>query len=280
MKQFIITADDYGMCKPVDMAIDDCIEAGLLTSTNVIVNMEDLEAVKTLRKRYPFISIGMHWNVTAGKPITKNTTLVDPGTGCFWKVKDFITKFKNGQLDKSELREELIAQYDIFKSMCGNADYWNVHMNSSLDFKTFTFFNSLALELGINMTRSFRRVYITPSGLSGSKNKFIEFVKKVVMDIWFGHLIPKTGTKMPDGRMMYFNSDDKTRDINNIGTNVNWGKKQIVELVIHPATIDNYPGFGTLTKERVSEWKMFTSPQTKQYLNEQGIQIVTFGAIK
>lgn len=280
MKEFIITADDYGMCKPVDQAIDDCIDAGLLTSTNVIVNMEDLEAVKNLRERYPQISIGMHWNVTAGKPVTKCDTLIDPKTGCFWNVKDFISKYKKGALNKSQLREELIAQYEIFKSMCGEADYWNVHMNSSLDFKTFTFFNNLALELGINKTRSFRRVYISPKGLSGCWNRLVELLKKVVMDIWFGYLIPKTGTKMPDGRMMYFNSYDKTRDIDNIGKNVKWGGKQIVELVIHPATICDYPGFGTLTKERVSEWKMFTNPQTKQYLNMQGIQIVTFDAIK
>lgn len=41
MRRLIVTADDYGMCEVVDKAIDDCAEAGLLTSTNVIVNMED-----------------------------------------------------------------------------------------------------------------------------------------------------------------------------------------------------------------------------------------------
>lgn len=41
MRRLIVTADDYGMCEVVDKAIDDCEEAGLLTSTNVIVNMED-----------------------------------------------------------------------------------------------------------------------------------------------------------------------------------------------------------------------------------------------
>ena len=53
MKQFIITADDYGMCSIVDKAIDDCASAGILTSTNVLVNQEDLEAARTFRKRFP-----------------------------------------------------------------------------------------------------------------------------------------------------------------------------------------------------------------------------------
>lgn len=281
MKQFIITADDYGMCKIVDEAIDDCIEAGLLTSTNVIVNMEDLDAAKTLRERYPNISIGMHWNVTAGLPITKCHTLVNPHTGCFWKVSEFISKYKSGAIDKQELREELLAQYAIFKSMCGDADYWNVHMNSSLDFKTFSFFNNLALELGIKKTRSFRRVYIKDKGITGGLvGKILEFAKKIVMDIWFGYQIPKTGTRMPDGRMMYFKTSDKTRDIHNIGRNVCWGNNKVVELVIHPATSGDHPSFGSIGKERVDEWKMFTSSNTKKYLEDQGIDIVTFDVIK
>ena len=54
----------------VDKAIDDCGGVGLLTFTNVIVNMEGLKAVETLRNCHPHISVGMHWHVTAGKPVS------------------------------------------------------------------------------------------------------------------------------------------------------------------------------------------------------------------
>lgn len=280
MRKLIITADDYGMCKVVDEAIDDCAKAGLLTSTNVIVNMEDLQSVETLRSRHPQISVGMHWNVTAGKPISVCPSLVNPQTGEFYKVREFIKRFKNGKLNKKELRKELIAQYEIFKSMCGPADYWNVHMNSQLDFNTFPFFNDLAHELGINKTRSFRRVYIIPSGIPGGlKGKVIEAVKKIVINIWFGHIIPKTGTKMPDGRVMYFNSSDKTKNIHNVGRNINWQQNEILELVIHPATVSNYPGFGSLTTERLAEWKMFTDFATAAYFKQENIELVNFDAI-
>lgn len=281
MRRLIITADDYGMCEVVDKAIDDCAAAGLLTSTNVIVNMEDLKSVETLRERHPQISVGMHWNVTAGKPVSVCPSLVNPKTGEFWKLKDFISRFKNGYLVKQELRNELTAQYETFKAMCGPADYWNVHMNSQLDFKIFPFFNSLALELGMNKTRSFRRVYITPSGIPGGlKGRIMEAVKKQVIDIWFGRIIPKTGTRMPDGRIMYFNSSDKTKNIHNVGRNVNWGGyNKTVELVIHPATVTDYPGFGTLTTERLAEWKMFTDNTTAAYFKQEHIELVNFDVI-
>lgn len=284
MKQFIITADDYGMCSIVDKAIDDCASAGLLTSTNVLVNQDDLEAAKTLRNRFPNVSVGMHWNVTDGKPVcNKNevSSLINPQTQEFWNVSTFIKKFKTGKISKKELRKELLAQYDIFYELCGAADYWNVHMNSSLDFKTFPFFNALALELGLTKTRNFQRVYITPNGIPGGiKGKFIEFAKKKVFDYWFGSIIKKNGTKMPDGRMMYFNSEDKTSNIDNIGKNVQWGKNEIVELVIHPSISSEYHNFGTLKEVRVAEWKMFSSPLTLDYLKKQNIELVNFDAIK
>lgn len=281
--KFIITADDYGMCSIVDRAIEDCARAGLLSSTNVIVNQGDYTKAQNLKKEFPLLSVGLHWNVTDGFPLGDSvevSSLVNPETGQFWGVSDFISKFKNGQICKKELRNELILQYNAFKSVCGEPDYWNVHMNSSLDFKTFHFFNSLALELGIMKSRSFRRVYIQPMGLHGLKNRIREFVKKLVLDIWFGFQIPMTGTKMPEGRLIYFDSHDKTKDIKNIGENVRWGgEKEIIELVIHPSISADYHNFGTLTTVRVDEWKMFTDASTRFYLEQQGIEIVNFEEI-
>ena len=280
--KLIITADDYGMCSIVDKAIEDCARVGLLSTTNVIVNQGDYSNAKNLKKDFPNLSVGLHWNVTDGKPLNpcnEVSTLLNPNTGEFWGVAEFISKFKNGKISKDELRKELISQYKAFKDVCGEPDYWNVHMNSSLDFKTFHFFNSLAIELGMMKTRSFRRVYIQPIGLNGIKNRLCEFLKKLVLDCWFGFQIPKTGTRMPDGRMIYFDSSDKTRDIKNIGENVKWGDKEIVELVIHPSISSDYHNFGTLTTVRVDEWKMFTNPLTKEYLQTQNIDIVNFDVI-
>jgi predicted glycoside hydrolase/deacetylase ChbG (UPF0249 family) len=271
------------MCTIVDNAIDDCIEAGLLTSTNVVVNMEDLEAAKTLRQRFPNISVGLHWNVTAGKPVCDPATvpsLIDNNTGCFWKVSEFIRRFRSGAIIKEELKKELLAQYNVFHGLCGQPDYWNTHQNSSVDFASNKFFNQTAQSLGIFKTRSQQRVYVNqkyPSSLI--KDIIVEVGKRIVLDIWFGYQIRKTGTKMPEGRVLYFDLSEKTRDIKNIGENIKWGKKRIVEMVIHPATSPDYPSFGTITHERVAEWKMFTSHETKKYLESIGIKLVTFDSI-
>lgn len=281
-KKFIITADDYGMCKPVNKAIDDCMAAGLITTTNVIVNMEDLAPAATLRHRFPNASIGMHWNITAGKPISKPQEIPTLVTeeGSFFKLKEFLKRFHKGLISKKDVKTELLAQYEIFQKLLGKADYWNTHQNSGLDFQTFPIFNQTALELGINKTRSFRRVYVKERRLTGGlKGKWVEFAKKIVFDIWFGSIVPKSGTKLPDGRMIYFDDYQKTEDIKNIADNVCWGDKEIVEMVAHPATIANYHSFGTLTDVRLREWAMFSDLSTLKYLNLHGIEVVNFDAL-
>ena len=95
MQKLIVTADDYGMCNEVDKAIDSGIENGIITTTNVMLNMESLYNAATLRKRYEHISIGIHWNVTTGKPISTPEsipTLVDD-KGDFWSINEFKKRY-------------------------------------------------------------------------------------------------------------------------------------------------------------------------------------------
>ena len=96
MQKIIVTADDYGMCDVVDKAIDAGIENGIITTTNVMLNMETLHNAKNLREHFPHISVGIHWNVTTGKPVSKPEdipTLVDEN-GEFWPINIFKKKIQ------------------------------------------------------------------------------------------------------------------------------------------------------------------------------------------
>ena len=105
MQKLIVTADDYGMCDAVDKAIDSGIENGFITTTNVMVNMESFQNARDLHKRYPNISVGIHWNVTTGKPISapqKIPTLVDE-SGTFWPISTFKKRYNQGWNNTNKL---------------------------------------------------------------------------------------------------------------------------------------------------------------------------------
>ena len=68
MRRLIITADDYGMSRAVNDAIDAGIDAGLITTTNVMTNMPLYKEAKKLKGKAG-ISVGIHWVLACGTPI-------------------------------------------------------------------------------------------------------------------------------------------------------------------------------------------------------------------
>ena len=69
MKRYLITADDYGFCEEVDRAIEDLADKGILSTTNVLMNFRRDFSDSPLIGR-PDFSIGIHWNVTCGNPVS------------------------------------------------------------------------------------------------------------------------------------------------------------------------------------------------------------------
>ena len=69
-KRIIINADDCGMSQTVNEHIDQAILADKITSTTVMVNMDDFDGEVRLYKQYhEHISFGWHINLSEGKPL-------------------------------------------------------------------------------------------------------------------------------------------------------------------------------------------------------------------
>ena len=82
MRYLLITADDYGMSRAVNDGIVRGVEAGVITTANVMTNMPLLQEAGELRRRFPSLSIGLHWNLTEGKSVLAKeavATLQDRG---------------------------------------------------------------------------------------------------------------------------------------------------------------------------------------------------------
>lgn len=277
MQKMIVTADDYGMCDAVDKAIDAGIENGFITTTNVMLNMESLDNAKTLRARFPYVSIGIHWNVTTGRPISDPSnipSLVDIN-GAFWPIAEFKKRFSRGLIAETELEAELEAQYALFKQTCGKADYWNTHENSSLHTKAFKVFAKVAKKHEIKATRTFQRVYFDKFGLS-LKTEIREFLVKNFFQIWF-EKIRKTFT-MPSARVVSFDKVSKTEgDI--LLNAIKKDGRDYIEVVFHPATVSDSPYFGNISTERVREYKFVSSAAVQQKYKENGIEFVNFSQL-
>lgn len=275
MKKYLVTADDYGMCAEVDSAIEQLAEKGILSTTNVLTNFRT-DFSESPIKNYKRFSIGIHWNVTTGRPVSdvqKIKTLVDD-EGIFYSIEEFRKRFKKGLINIDELKLELDNQYEIFYENFGVPAYWNTHENSSLFPKEFGVFEKIALEKGIKATRNFQRVYIDYDLCKGIKRRLREFLVKSFVDFRFG-ILARKNFKMPDGRIVTFENISKT-DINRMKKGLNKTKKKIIEIIIHPAISGNNPLFGNISTDRVVEFENYMTDEFYELFENKDDKIISF----
>lgn len=71
-KRIIINADDFGLCEGVNKAIAQSHIDGVLTSATIMANMPAAVEAVDIAKQLTTLGIGVHLNLTDGKPISDN----------------------------------------------------------------------------------------------------------------------------------------------------------------------------------------------------------------
>ena len=278
MKRYLITADDYGFCEEVDRAIEDLADKGILSTTNVLMNFRRDFSDSPLIGR-PDFSIGIHWNVTCGNPVSdiKDIPTLVAEDGSFLSLGEFRGRYRKGLINPDELELELENQYRLFRDAFGEPEYWNTHENSSLYPKEFRVFEKVALKHNIRCTRNFQRVYIDYDNCKGAARKLREFLVSSYVNIKFG-IFEKRKFAMPDGRIVTFVNHSKT-DIDRLRAGLGKTKKETVEVIIHPATSGDNPLFGNITSDRVDEYKCFMSDEFYELFQNSDSKIISFNDI-
>lgn len=278
--RYVITADDYGMCREVDDAIEECLAAGTLSAACVMANTPGLRGAACLPERYPHASIGIHWNLTTGYPVLPASQvphLVD-ASGCFRSLEQLKWRFLSGGVPADEIKRELLAQYRAFQAVVGQPAFWNTHENINVWPVVFEIFLATALDLGIQGMRCHRR--IVPQSVSASRARRPLFVLKGKIIQRWSVSAQRRGAYMPDG-LLYAPGYDIREDLPGISCVLNWSAvRHAVELVVHPATAVRPEIFGNLQKSRVRDYHVFRDPGLKRRVAEHGIRIVNFGALQ
>lgn len=112
MSKLIINADDLGYTPSVNRAIIDLFNAGVVTSTSLLVNQDSSEEGADLARRHPRLSVGVHLNLTRGRPVLAAAlvpSLVGE-EGNFWDASVLFRKAVLGQINWHEAAAELEAQ--------------------------------------------------------------------------------------------------------------------------------------------------------------------------
>lgn len=127
--KIITNADDFGYTPGVNRAIIDLAEAGVLTSTTVMVNLPEAGQADQLLKFEGF-SLGLHFNLTEGPSVSDPARvpgLVDKD-GCFRNKKALERGLKEGKIPVAEVLRELRSQFERLREILGERiDHFDSH---------------------------------------------------------------------------------------------------------------------------------------------------------
>lgn len=113
MKRLIINADDFAISHAANVAIKNCFEKGVIDSATIMVNMSGFSEAVEISKQTG-MPVGLHFNLTLGKPISNNVeSLINPA-GDFFSRREFIQRYFLGKINTKDIESEYMAQVDKF----------------------------------------------------------------------------------------------------------------------------------------------------------------------
>lgn len=107
--KLIINADDFGLSKSITDGIISGIIGGGITSTSIMANMPYAKYALEEAVKNNINCIGLHVNLTVGKPILKNENLTDEN-GVFYYNK---SQINNEKLTYQDAYNEIMAQFEF-----------------------------------------------------------------------------------------------------------------------------------------------------------------------
>jgi len=287
MKKIIISCDDLGITREINLAVKDCAEKGVATSSSIVANGEYYEhALNNIINKTQIKFFGLHLNLTEGKALNENSINIISGENNIFKInakKYFFSGFYKPN------KELINAVYGEFKSQIKKVlkdgikiSHFDSHEHIHHSPWVFKIITDLGKEFEINKIRFvnekillrnyFKDAFYKLKSLNYFKHLMINICNKKIEnnflspDYFFGIL--NSGKIKIDELFLYLDKIDSNK---------------IVEICIHPANeIINHDFSNNNfynSKNRKEEKKLLLSDKFKNYLHNNNIQLINFSDI-
>jgi predicted glycoside hydrolase/deacetylase ChbG (UPF0249 family) len=128
--QLVVNADDFGQSPGISRGILRAHREGVVTSTSVLGNCDDLPSVCALLAAAPDLGVGVHLTLVGGRPVgdhARAPTLVGPAGLFPSRAQDFFATWMRGRVDVGEIEREFDAQVTRLRDAGIAPDHVNTH---------------------------------------------------------------------------------------------------------------------------------------------------------
>lgn len=285
MKRLIINADGFGFTPGMNKGIYEAIAYGVVTSTSCVVNFPYIEEVSNLASDFPKISIGIHFNLSVGKPVTHPEsvpTLVNE-RGEFWGVA-LGRRILSGKIKYKEMKRELENQIKILLERGIQPTHWDGHQDKHLYPAFFFAAMSVAKKHGILRMRTHRRYFFVPS--PARRKSFIikhfflrphRLLTHLSMRL-FMKVAKVSGFRMADRLLTPIIMEDSGKYLLetwlSLVRNLPEGTS---EIICHPGYVDDVlRKYAKYVQQREQELRVLTSERLKREIENQRVELISF----
>ena len=240
VKKLIINADDFGMTEGVTKGIIDCHADGVLTSTTLIVNAPYTEFALAEAKKYPALGVGIHLNITYGRPLVAGAKSFTDEDGNFWQYPDY--QRQKISADPKELYAEWQAQIERFIALAGKLP---THIDSH------------------------HHVHCQPQ----HQTVVMQLAKEYDLPVRRSAEFPVTEYENAHFCGDFFGDEISVATI----TTMLQQDEPILEIMCHPAYLDQMTyHISSYNLPRMTEMAILRSPVLRTFIEQNGIELITF----
>ena len=105
--KLVINADDFGFSESINRGIINAFKSGIVSSATIMMNMPSVNHAVKLYKENNGLGLGVHLNITEGKPLERKLHSVVKDNGEFHSIHDFKHL---ARADQDQIYKEMKAQ--------------------------------------------------------------------------------------------------------------------------------------------------------------------------
>jgi predicted glycoside hydrolase/deacetylase ChbG (UPF0249 family) len=280
-KLLIINADDFGFSPGVNKGIIQAHTKGVLTSATIMANMPAAEEAAELAKKTPTLGIGVHLNLTNGKPLCK-----DKIVGCLLDAAgDFTLKPQSLallSLISGKIRAAIEAELSAQIQSVIDSGLKPTHLDSHKHIHSFPTIFPIVCRLAKQFAIPAIRFTFEPKQLCRppwpftdrqSRNRVALVRSMAKINLWQNKTCFKSQALLGVAHTGNINIDF-FRAVSL------YNNAAIAEVMTHPGySYDLDAGKTRLVKQRQIELEALCSEKTKQYFKDAGTKLVHYGQL-
>jgi len=279
VSQLIINADDFGLANGVTDAIVECHLAGTVTSTTLMTNMGGAEYALRRANELPELSVGVHLNLTLGKPISPLSDVKDlvGADGEFYAPSK---QFKNLS-SRPHLYGQVYREFRAQMEWLLDRGYKPSHIDSHHHVLRFfpaaiaggvicRNYNITAIRSNVQWLRNATELKM-PAKISRGIRSLYHASNTFIWSFIFGLNHPRYKVFLPSYESL---ASDRDEYFNRFLKSL---PSEISELSIHPGFAGAWTQDGSrMAGIRVFEYQLFRDPLIAQSFSDAGITLKSF----